>query len=214
MFILKRANCCRPSDLYQWHWQPLTSHLSAACLRTVSELLLGIAMSVHRTEQQTSTKSTPLWAHFSKRSENDTRLCKWCTYLPSPSHSPRHSCYYISATTASDALASQLNQKKKHTLRRQFGENAQIKLTETHKEGGGEIYSSGVKSEMQHWVGYLKNNNKTLTVNKMAAALNQQRPEMDLLLFLLPRCDKSFSFTTVCIRNISREAQKSTPTRR
>lgn len=28
---------------------------------------------------------------------------------------------------------------------------------------------------------------KTLTVNKMAAALNQQRPEMDLPLFLLPR---------------------------
>lgn len=38
---------------------------------------------------------------------------------------------------------------------------------------------------MQRCVGYLK---KTLTVNKMAAALNQQRPEMDLPLFLLPRC--------------------------
>lgn len=36
--------------------------------------------------------------------------------LTSPSHSRRHSCYYISATTANDALASQLNQKNVPTL--------------------------------------------------------------------------------------------------
>lgn len=36
--------------------------------------------------------------------------------LTSPSHSRRHSCYYISATAANDALASQLNQKNVPTL--------------------------------------------------------------------------------------------------
>lgn len=32
--------------------------------------------------------------------------------LTSPSHSRRHSCYYISATTANDALASELEPQK------------------------------------------------------------------------------------------------------
>lgn len=76
-------------------------------------------------------------------------------YLPSPSHSPA-TRVTTSATAASDALARQLNQRgEKNTYYDASSEkNTQIKLTETHKGGGGEIYSSGVKSEMQHWVGY------------------------------------------------------------
>lgn len=45
---------------------------------------------------------------------------------------------------------------------------------------------------MQRCVGYLKKKKKTLTVNKMAAALNQQRPEMDLPLISVSSVLKSF----------------------
>lgn len=48
----------------------------------------------------------------------------------------------------------------------------------------------------------------------MAAALNQQRPEMDLPLISSSSVLKSFFLTATGIRNISRDAPKSTPTRR
>lgn len=57
---------------------------------------------------------------------------------------------------------------------------------------------------MQHCLRY----KKTRTVNKMAAVLNQQSPEMDLPLFLPPR-PVLFFLTVIGIRDISKH--NSTP---
>lgn len=68
--------------------------------------------------------------HLCKPREYDTTARTSDAHnLTSPSHSRRHSCYYISATTANDALASQA-----------------LPEEEEEEEGGGEYsYDAGSK---------------------------------------------------------------------
>lgn len=101
-------------NLYQWHWQRLTSHLSEADFR----LSLPIKASLFvMFRYKTYSKNRQLSNYLYRQSENMTQPCASDAHnLTSPSHSRRHSCYYISATTANDALASRIYLKNIPTL--------------------------------------------------------------------------------------------------
>lgn len=96
-------------NLYQWHWQRLTSHLSEADFRLSppSKATLFVVFRYKNCRQNRQFLN-----YLYRQSENMTQPCASDAHnLTSPSHSRRHSCYYISATTANDALASRIYQK-------------------------------------------------------------------------------------------------------